>query len=156
MSSPSIVNRDDTWPITVSAFIGKEHTEGTIDQTVDTWFKWRMRGMHVLIVDLTRGYAGGTATQRAHLAERVRTLLKATDPDENKNGQVALILVFDNSLVRGLITAMLWLVPTRVTPRMTGTMSEAVELAVAELKKVGVSVPSAAAERARQEVAASS
>ncbi|HEX6241861.1 MAG TPA: hypothetical protein VFZ61_13225 [Polyangiales bacterium] len=138
----------------MSVILGKEHSEATITQAVDTWFAWRVRGPHVMIVDMRQGYAGSTAKQRAHMAQRVRELLKSTDPDETKHQQLALILVSDNALVRGLITGVLWLVPTKMVPRSVSSMEEAVELAVTELSKAGVSVPREVATRAREPLSA--
>jgi hypothetical protein len=147
MTSETIVNHSGAWPIVVVTIHGTVHSDDVLNAAMTEWIDYMARGPHVLIIDLTQGNAGTTAAQRALIARRVGGWMKGGNFTSSLRNQLAMILVFDNAIVRGIITAVHWLLPLPSQYVTATNMDQAMEIAVAELAKAGISLtPSRVAE----------
>jgi len=139
MSRDTIIHYLDGWPLVVSRIFGKDHTDKALDEAYSTWTGFMRRGPHVLILDMRDGNAGSTAAQRAKVAEWIEkneALLRA-------KRQIAHVLVFDNAIMRGIVTAVFWLRPPANPHYTAKNLDEAVDCAVARLREEGISVSAA-------------
>jgi hypothetical protein len=141
----TIVHRTDTWPIVVSTIFGKEHSEETLRDAYAQWTGFMQRGPHVLIMDMTRGTAGATAAQRA----RVAAWLEENEPLFKAGKQLAHVMVIDNPVIRGVVTAVFWLRPPANPHYTARTLSEAVDIAVRCLREANLRVSPEAIASAR-------
>jgi len=99
-------------------------TDALLDGLLSELVEHLLRGQpYVLLFDLSTT-AIPTAIQRRKLAEHMATY-KATIEDVVRG----IAIVAPNALVRGMVTALFWLVPPPIASHMCGTRAEASEWA---------------------------
>ena len=136
----SIIIDERTLPIVVTTWFG-EATERIIDDYFD-WFGARLaraRASRERFVLLTDTYAieRPTPMVRKRLAERT----KAQNPADAKAATIGSVVVIENALVRGAVTALGWILPSLSDSEFVGSIGEAIDSSLALLAKEGLAPP---------------
>jgi hypothetical protein len=145
MSTATIINRAESWPLIVVNVYGTSHSERAIDDAFASWVEFMKRGRHALIFDITEGNIAATPKDRARVAEWI-----AKTETLAKDRQIANVIVVKSVIARGFITAIFWLKPPFCPTFLAQDLGEAVDRAVGCLRDVGENVSAGAIATARR------
>jgi hypothetical protein len=101
------------------------------------------RGTRHALVAVTRNLL--TASERRMVVERANRL-----PRSDRELWLGVVLVIQNQAVRGLVTALSWMIPGIPSMITAATTDLAVPLAVAQLQKNGIAYPAAHVEPVKE------
>lgn len=120
------------------------HTVGDVDiPTYDAFFEWRTqwadyaatKGTKVIQISLNdEGLKPPSATVRKHMAERAKN-------DDNLPGWAGTYMVVPSALIRGVVTAVMWVAGSSLNIKNFPTLTEAAMAAHREFENMGLEYP---------------
>jgi hypothetical protein len=142
-----IATEADYYPLVLLDMGDTGRSEDDFDRMFEAFGRVNQRaaakGTRHVLVAVTRNLL--TASERRMVAERANRF-----PRTDFDLWLGVVLVIQNPAVRGVVTALSWMIPG-IPPMTTAATTElAVPLAVAHLQKNGIAYPDAYAERVRE------
>lgn len=136
----SVIIDERTRPLVVTTWFG-EATERIVDEYFD-WFAARLaRGRasreRLVLLNDTFAIERPTPVVRKRLAERT----KAQSQTDMRAVVVGSVIVIENALVRGAVTALGWILPTLADSTFVASIDEAMDASLALLAKDGLQPP---------------
>lgn len=132
---PSITLDESRWPLVIVRIVGTPTDEELDAFLAESTHRLRRNEIQVSIIDVSKADRS-PPTQRRKQAEWMRV-----HDDLLRRRSAGMAYVITNPMVRGVLTAIMWLQPLPVEHTVVGTLEEAERWAIAQLAKRGGAAP---------------